>query len=241
MRKVIIVTLFLLLTLTFTGFHPAYSIPVDFSGAMLINGPYPFSHDDSLGSPDAIDYYKFWAQGGDTLTADIDNGFDGRDGGVITPGEDIDIILTLFEITGAFIPYTTFGDNCKGVPSADDAGCGIDSGLYPANPFSLIPYTKDPFITYAIPVTGFYHLAVTVADNHYSPISGDFTDVSTPDEFPLGGTYALVIDGLHQVPEPSTILLFTFGLLGLLAIRGKQIIVCVRPLTFRSCHRQQSR
>jgi len=222
-------------------FTPSYAIPVDLSGSTLVTGPYPYTHDDSLGligtsddglgNPNDIDYYKFWANVGDALTIDIDNGFDGRDDGNITPGFDIDVLLTLFhnDVSG-FIPYSTFGNNPQGAPNADDAGSNIDPGSYITNPFT-IAYTKDPFISYGIATSGFYYLAVSIADNHYTISSDAFTGVSTPGEFPEGGTYTLIIDGLsaRQVPEPSTLLFLVIGLLVLIVLRNKRIVSSLNP------------
>ena len=222
-------------------FTPSYAIPVDLSGSTLVTGPYPYTHDDSLGligtsddglgNPNDIDYYKFWANVGDALTIDIDNGFDGRDDGDITPGFDIDVLLTLFhnDVSG-FIPYSTFGNNPQGAPNADDAGSNIDPGSYITNPFT-IAYTKDPFISYGIATSGFYYLAVSITDNHYTISSDAFTGVSTPGEFPEGGTYTLIIDGVstREVPEPSTLLFLVIGLPVLIVLRNKRIVSSLNP------------
>jgi len=213
----------LLIILILTNTYASHAIPVDFSSATTVTGPYPYSHDDTFYGVNEIDYYKLWLNAGEAFTADIDNGFDGRDDGFITPGEDVDTILTLFYNSEAgFKPYGTFGSNCYGIPNADDAGCAIDAGSYPANPFVIPGYTKDPYISYAVADTGYYYLAVTVTDNYY--VSGEFTGVSNPNsdvyQFDTNGRlgiYTLVLN-VTPVPEPSTWISFTIGLLSLISI-----------------------
>lgn len=246
MKKYSFIILLAFIMLLFTSLRSAHAIAVDFSGATLVSGPYPYTVNDSLGligttsdgfgNPNDIDYYKFWANAGATLTADIDNGFDGRDGGFITPGEDIDVLLTLFyDYVAGFIPYSTFGKNCggTGLINADDAGCGIDAdsnGELDNDPGSYITnlatvYTKDPFITYAVPSSGYYYLAVSIADNGYVASSGEFQGVSLGTEFPEGGTYTLTLN-VTPVPEPSTIILVAAGLLFIVITRKRALTFC---------------
>ena len=252
MKKSISIMISILVILFSTNLHQAHAISVNYGGALLINPPYPYSHNDSFFDPDEIDFYKFQANPLDLVTIDIDNGFDGRDGGVITPGQDVDTILSLFYDNegdgifdmGDFIPYNTFGLNCPSRPlflrviNADDAGCAIDPGSYVANPFSSEPYTKDPFITYTIPSGGDYYIAVTVADNGI--VSGAFSGVSNRNNAEYRydtsgrlGTYTLVVD-VTPVPEPSTGILLAIGLLGLFAVSLFPLPLWERVRKFRT-------
>jgi len=225
MRKTVII---LVLTLTLpllSRVNVSYAIPVNLGAAAPVNAPYPYTHVDRLDDSNDIDYYKFYANAGDALTIDIDNGYDGSDGNMFTAfteGVDIDILLTLFDVNQTFIPYPTFGFNGFGAAMAADGGNIIDAGSYPI--YTGSGYTNDPYISYIIPDTGIYYLAVSTNNNFYDTCTGCAGEFhgDALNVYPYGGDYTLIIDGITgnvSVPEPSTLLLSAVGLFGLLFLR----------------------
>lgn len=219
MRKTLFITVLTLTSLLLSQVNVSHAIPVNLGAATPVNAPYPYTHSDTLSNSNDIDYYKFHAIAGDALIVDIDNGYDGSDGDIytaFTEGFDIDILLTLFDVNQTFIPYPTFGLNGFGGAMAADGGDFIDAGSFPT--YIGSGYTNDPYISYIIPDTGVYYLAVSTNNNFYATWMGEFYG-DTLNVYPQGGSYTLIIDGITStvsVPEPSTLLLSVVGLFGLL-------------------------
>lgn len=219
MRKTLFITVLTLTSLLLSQVNVSHAIPVNLGAATPVNAPYPYTHSDTLSNSNDIDYYKFHAIAGDALIVDIDNGYNGSDGDIytaFTEGVDIDILLTLFDVNQTFIHYPTFGLNGFGGAMAADGGDFIDAGSFPT--YIGSGYTNDPYISYIIPDTGVYYLAVSTNNNFYATWLGEFYG-DTLNVYPQGGSYTLIIDGITStvsVPEPSTLLLSVVGLFGLL-------------------------
>lgn len=225
-KLVVVMITFVAIITVFTGMSQA--IPVNFSSATHVTTPYPYTHADTLLNSDDIDYYKFWANAGQTLAADIDNGYDGSDGTkftAFTDGVDIDTTISLFNgSVSGFIPYPTFGSNCDSVPYAADGGCLIDSGSFET--YIGSGKTNDPYIaSYLIGTTGWHYLAVSTNENFFDENAGEFygDTFSGGGRFPNGGTYTLILN-LTPVPEPSTALLFSLGVISLLIISRSYLL-----------------
>lgn len=144
------------------------------SGVATINGT------STVGEPDI---YVFWANAGDVITIDIDNGFH------MTMGpDDTDLFMSLHSPASPAPSYTW-------VAVSDDSG--VD------DPGSEGAVGTDPYITHQIEpeASGYYYVAVTVASDAVAD-GGTFV----PGSFHLtgGGTYTLIVSGASPKPAGDT-------------------------------------
>ncbi|MBI4714441.1 MAG: pre-peptidase C-terminal domain-containing protein [Nitrospirae bacterium] len=227
MKKLWIVAITLFLTSVSAGNLLAVPIPLDLGTAAFVDtSTPPVTLPDTIGATgnvNEIKLYSFMASTGDSLIADIDNGYDGSDNpgfpATPTPGLDVDLNLWLFDAVGN--PLTAHGDG----------GSFIDPGSYET--YQGSGYTFDPYLSYLISGTGLYYLAVTIEANQF--VDGAFNGEGLSDLYSGGGDYTLILSGITptSVPEPATGILLLAGMLIILGGMSRKRILLARNTVSR--------